>query len=272
MDSCSAGIRLGAQPLEQLRRGLVLRGRGRVDGDRLDGLRLGCALGLGVLRRRLGQLAQDRQDLGARRRAGHALGRGESRDDLAVGLRAGRLGQVGDHEERPVHAGTEALGTQVVGDARRRALGLAGVVGEALAQAEHRDGEDDDDGEREQRRDDRLALQDAAVVRPRAALGVALEGSRLLAPRQPPGEGLGAEQAQQRRQHPQRRQHDHEHGHGGGDREAVEEVDAEHEQAEQGDDDGAAGEQDGAAGGLRRTPSPRPSARGRAAGPGGSGS
>ena len=52
--------------------------------------------------------------------------------------------------------------------ARRRAR----VVGEAEAQRERRDGEQQDRGQRQQRRDDRALLEQAGVVRPALALGV----------------------------------------------------------------------------------------------------
>ena len=50
-----------------------------------------------------------------------------------------RVGDLGDQQQRTVGAGTEALGEQVVGLARRGVLGEVALVGEAETQAEHRD-------------------------------------------------------------------------------------------------------------------------------------
>ena len=64
----------------------------------------------------------------------------------------------------------------------------------------------------------------------------------LARPRHAQRQGLGAEQREQRGQQPQRGQHDREHRDGCGHSQAVEEVDAENEEAQQGDDHGEARE------------------------------
>ena len=86
---------------------------------------------------------------GRRRREGHA-GVGVQRIDEGVDrcLVAG-AGQLDREVERPVDAGPEALGGEVVGDPRRAALRRAAVVGEAQPHRQHRDRDDEHHDERD---------------------------------------------------------------------------------------------------------------------------
>ena len=92
--------------------------------------------------------------------------------DRAEALDVAGLRQLDRDEQRPVGAGTEALGGEVVRDAADAALGRARVVGEAETQRQRRDGEEEHQPEREHGRDDRTLLEEAPVVRPAATLGV----------------------------------------------------------------------------------------------------
>ncbi len=151
--------RLGAQPVEQLRGRLVLRpGRG-LDLDRGDA-------------RVLQRGADERQHREVGHRLRDALGLGEGTDDLAEPRDVAVLGELHGHDERPVGAGPEPLGGQVVGDPRDAPRRGPRVVGEAQPQPERRGGQQEHGRERHDRGDDRAPLQQAGVVRPPLALGV----------------------------------------------------------------------------------------------------
>jgi hypothetical protein len=97
--------------------------------------------------------------VGARRRdEGDARIGGDRLLDAVEGSGVGALRQVGDEEERAVEPGTEAVDEQLVGLPGRGVLGEVALVGEPEPQGEHRDGEDDEERRRPDRRDPRAVL------------------------------------------------------------------------------------------------------------------
>ena len=187
-------------------------------------------------------------------------GRGADQRDLAVGRRDGRADALGDARpsrasavgerlhlrqvglparasratiwKRAVEAGPEALGEQVVGLARGRVRRVLAGVGGAEAQVERRDRERDHDdqrdgGQRPRARAGRTPPTAASARRawgragppPRAGGAPCWTSTRI--PNIPRKAGISVTAAAI----------DDEHGDRGGDRDAVEEGDAEHEQA-----------------------------------------
>ncbi len=109
---------------------------------------------VGVLRRRGGIDLHEREVVGDRDRVG---GRG---DTLGRAQRLGELGQLrliarrvprDGHDDRPVEAGPEALGEQVVRAARRLLLGQVAGVAEPEPQREQRRREQQQDDQRDRR-------------------------------------------------------------------------------------------------------------------------
>ena len=165
--------------------------------------------------------------------------------DLALG---GRIGQLGRDHERPVRAGAEALGVQVVGLAGHRVRRVVAGVGEAEAHAE-RGGRQ---REQHRRRGDRggpgTPLDGVAPAR-RGRLAASLRLQRPAEEGDPQAVDLRPEVGEQRRQQRDRGEHHDEDGERGRDRDAVHVGQAGQEEAEDGDHHGAAGDDHAASGG-----------------------
>ena len=90
---------------------------------------------------------------------------------VSIGCLVAGARQLDREVERPVDAGPEALGREVVRDPRRAALRRAAVVGEAQPQRQHRDRDDEHHDERERGGEPRPLLQPAAVAGEGVGLG-----------------------------------------------------------------------------------------------------
>ena len=135
------GDHVGAQVVDQLRRRLVLRRRGR---EHLDHR--------GVARRVRDRGAHERH-------SGHLRQRVVEASDVGLCARAALL--VGHDEQRTVEARAEPLGEQVVGAARGVSGRLVARVGHAEAQREERRGEQDQDEQAARERGPRATLHRA---------------------------------------------------------------------------------------------------------------
>ena len=161
------------------------------------------------------------------------------------GLRV-RAAQVGGDNERAVEPGAEALSQQVVGlPGSERGRVVAGVA-ERQAHREQRHRQHDQHGQRQGGADPRSPLHRAAPAAPEPP---ACGGP---APGEQPGDVQPvdgrAREAEDRGQQGERRSQDQGDRDDGGGREAVHERQAHHEQPEQRDHHGSAGEQHGAPG------------------------
>ena len=214
---------LGAEPLDRVERGAVLRSGGRERDERRDA-------GVGV-------------DLGRCDGGDAPVGR----IALASGSTTlGSLRDVDGDDQRPVDARPEAVGDEVVGPTLGAVLRQGALVGEAELQRQHRRGQ-------RQQHD-----RDADGVRPGVPGHVPTPA--------PPAQALSARrrrrfasapeavdpvprETEERRQQGDRGDHHDQHDHRDGDAGGGHERHAGDGEAEDRDDDGAAGEDDGLTGG-----------------------
>ena len=161
--------------------------------------------------------------------------------DAALG---GAPGQVRRQQHRSVEAGPEPLRQQVIGPSRGLGGRVVALVGDPQADREHRNGDGYQDGEAQAGHEPRPLLDLAA---PAEGHRLAVVAALVLLCGQ-----LAAGEAHDGRHEGDRREHRHEHGEDGADRQAVDEVDAHHEHAEQRDDHSAAREEHRPAGGGER--------------------
>ena len=164
----------------------------------------------------------------------------------------GRL-ELGDELQRTAEPRPESLGQGFVGGAGRAAGRVAAGVVETEPQGEYRQCDQRDHGDRDDRRQHRMPLEEPRPAEPDRARASrrADRPSRRRAPLLAAEHPL-ADEAEQGRQQRQRRQHGEQHGDGGRDRDPVEERQAERELAEQRDADGQAGEEDRPSRGVDR--------------------
>ena len=215
------------------------RGLRRGPGGDLDDLRAG--------RRRDRAHAGDVADVGQPRFEGPERGRAGGR----AGLR--------DQDQRAVEAGAEAVGEQVVGLPGGAGRGVVALVGDAEPQVQHGNGQRQHHGRGHGRQRGGAPLHGGRPSGPRptappfplharrARRELGAEAAAL-----PPAERARAEDAEQRGQQRERGEHGEGHGERAGDRQPVEEAEAEHQDAEQRYAHRAACEQDGAARGVDR--------------------
>ena len=231
------GQHVTPKPVDELRRRFVLRPGGRSDLDhrgvtaRTDdrGARLSDA-GVGFHR---------------------TLDRGER------GIVAGRAREVDREHERPVEAGAEAFGQEVIAATQRRARRVLARIGLAEAHGEERRGEHEHDGQPGDQVDDRVRRHVVSPSRPAvvAAVGVARAGlAHSLRAGKAEAVDVVAREADERGQQGERGDHHDRDDERGADAHEGDERDARDGEPEDRDHDGAARDHDGLSGGRDRAP------------------
>ncbi len=158
------------------------------------------------------------------------MGRGGQEMTEGRGIAGGT--DQGGQFERPVEPGAESLGQGGVGLMGGPAGRVGAGVGSAQAEAEDRQRQRDHRGQRAQGHGPRASLDEPGPAEPEACgfgAGWPVGGQ---GPPFPPGQDLGPEEAEHGRQQGERSGHGEGNCEGCGDRQSVEEADAESELAE----------------------------------------
>ena len=157
-----------------------------------------------------------------------------------------------DQLERPVEAGSESLGQQVVGRPGGRPDGIAALVGRAQPQGEERQGDHDDDDQGDSSGHGGTTLYPVRPAGPEPPT-VGAHDPRTVFRKVlllVPAHHLGSDESQERGEQGQRRDHGQEDADGGSYRQSIEEADTQGEHPEQGDTDDDAGAEHRPPGGV----------------------
>ena len=181
-----------------------------------------------------------RVDHGARDEGDAGLVAKRVRERLDLALRR-RIRQLGGDDERAVRAGAESLRVEVVGLAGHRVGRVVSGVGEAEPHAEGRGREREQYRGRDDHRHPGMALDHVAPAR-RGRLADAVGRQVAAEERDPQAVDLGAEEGEDRRQQRDGGEHHDQNRERGRDRHPVHVVEPGQAEAEDGDHDGAAGD------------------------------